>query len=244
MIAPCARLITGHQAPGENRRHGQHTAIMARTSRACHPDTGENPARRLDTGAQSLATLKPVTAPGRRTGSTPAPETPARDHPRQPGRPRFAGTQRRQGSRTDNQETERAGVALRVTLADRWPGFPGAIWQGLVRVRAGGPAGGPQFAQFGDVVVEGAGADAEQLRDGFPPRVAPRPSRLSQHPDEAGRKRRRWSKDAVPSSGTTTLSFWRVALRGERDFHPFDGVCFQGRIRGRQAGTPRRYASY
>jgi hypothetical protein len=131
-----------------------------------------------------------------------------------------------------------------VTLAGRWPGFPGAIWQGLVRVRAGGPAGGPQFAQFGDVVVEGAGADAEQLRDGFPPRVAPRPSRVSQHPDEAGRKRRRWSKDAVPSSGTTTLSFWRVALRGERDFHPFDGVCFQGRIRGRQAGTPRRYASY
>src|SRR5260221_10337345 len=57
------------------------------------PRTGWTP------GASS-ATLEPVTAPAGARAAHPPPSTPARDHPHQPGNPRFAGTSRRQDLQT------------------------------------------------------------------------------------------------------------------------------------------------
>ena len=47
MIAPSARLITGHEAPKRERRHGQHTAIMPRSGPARHANQLARTPRRI-----------------------------------------------------------------------------------------------------------------------------------------------------------------------------------------------------
>jgi len=76
VIAPSARLLTGHEAPKEKRRHGQHTAIIRRNdprSPSSHePATAPPP----PVAGHQQHPPRPLNRSrcGRRTGSTPTAE--------------------------------------------------------------------------------------------------------------------------------------------------------------------------
>ena len=97
MIAPSARLSSGHEAPRIKRRHGQHAAIMPTAAPARHPfPTRRTPMLPAGHHRHHPAPWKPVTAPAGARAAHLSPATPARDHPQQPPGPSFAGTPRRQ----------------------------------------------------------------------------------------------------------------------------------------------------
>src|SRR5260221_4476056 len=92
MIAPSARLTTGHEAPRKN-------GVTGSTPRSC--SAAAVPATRTAQAATqphqaghpgtSSATLEPVTVPAGARAAHPPPDTPARDRPRRAGHPTFRG---------------------------------------------------------------------------------------------------------------------------------------------------------
>ena len=69
MIAPSAKLSSGHEAPRSKRRHGQHAVMIPPAARS--PQRRANPGSPGWTARPSPATLEPGHGAGRRTGSTP-----------------------------------------------------------------------------------------------------------------------------------------------------------------------------
>lgn len=69
MIAPSAKLSSGHTAPRNKRRHGQHAMIIAPEQPARHPFTAAARSK-LDSPA-TIGHLGTGHGAGRRTGSTP-----------------------------------------------------------------------------------------------------------------------------------------------------------------------------
>ncbi len=91
VIAPSARLITGHEAPRSDRRHRQHAAIMLRSGPACHPNSTSHPQPVPAWTLGASSALEPVTVPAGARAAHPPPSTPARGHPHRAGNPTFRG---------------------------------------------------------------------------------------------------------------------------------------------------------